>query len=171
MGLFDALFRSSEILGIAEETLEFALEASEDAHPNEYMAFLRASEAGDLGLDRDGQVITDVLVIPGTSSNPVSATVRTNMIPNDRTAVGSVHSHPNGVLRPSAEDLSTFTRGDVHIILGAPYGRTDWKAFDEEGQPRELDVLDVELPAGEDFFHFDQSDLDAAVGWDRGEEW
>jgi len=31
------LFRSSEILGIARETLEFALEASEATHPNEYM--------------------------------------------------------------------------------------------------------------------------------------
>jgi len=161
MGLFDSLFRSSEVLGIAEETLAFALEASEDAHPNEYMGFLRGTEARDLGLDRDGLVITDVLVIPGTTSNPVSATVKTNMIPNDRSAIGSVHSHPNGVLQPSAEDLATFTRGDVHIILGAPYRRRDWQAFDEEGQPRSLDVIDVALPEGEEFFHFDQADLDA----------
>jgi proteasome lid subunit RPN8/RPN11 len=160
MGLFDALFRSSEVLGIAEETLEFALEASEDTHPNEYMGFLRGTEARDLGLDRDGLVISDVLVIPGTTSNPVSATVKTNMIPNDRSAVGSIHSHPNGVLQPSAEDLATFTRGDVHIILGAPYRRHDWQAFDEEGRPRELEVIDVDLPEGEEFFHFDQADLD-----------
>ncbi|WP_248515702.1 Mov34/MPN/PAD-1 family protein [Salinarchaeum laminariae] len=164
MGLFGRLFRSSDLLGIAEETLEFALEASEDAHPNEYMAFLRGTEAHDLGLERDGIVITDVLVIPGTKSNSVSATVKTNMIPNDRSAVGSVHSHPNGVLQPSAEDLATFTRGDVHIIIGAPYRRTDWQAFDEEGQRRPLDVIDVELPEGDDFFHFDQADLDRTAG-------
>jgi len=48
MGLFDALFRSSEILGIAEETLEFAIESSEASHPNEYMGFLRGTEADRL---------------------------------------------------------------------------------------------------------------------------
>ena len=41
MGLFDALFRSSEILGIAEETLDFARQSSAAAHPDEYMGFLR----------------------------------------------------------------------------------------------------------------------------------
>lgn len=153
------LFRSSEILGIARDTLQFALEASEETHPNEYMGFLRGEDARKLGLDRKGQIITDVLVIPGTQSNPVSATVKSNMIPNDIRAVGSVHSHPNGALRPSNEDLRTFTKGDVHIIIGAPYGWGDWRAFDSEGKQRSLDVLDVELPE-EQFFDFTQEDID-----------
>lgn len=169
MGLFDSLFRSSEVLGIARETLEFALQASEETHPNEYMGMLRGTEAREVGLDRDGLVITDVLVIPGTESNSVSATVKTNMIPNDNKSLGSVHSHPNGVLRPSQADLATFTRGEVHIIIGAPYGRDDWKAFDSDGQPAELNVLDVDLPDDEEFFHFDQHDIDAEL--DRGRRW
>ncbi|MFB6166059.1 MAG: Mov34/MPN/PAD-1 family protein [Haloarculaceae archaeon] len=154
------LFRSGEVLGIAEGALEFALEASEDAHPDEYMGLLRGESARKLGLDRDGTVITDVLVIPGTTSNPVSATVKSNMIPNDVRAAGSIHSHPNGVLRPSDTDLGTFGKGKVHIIVGAPYGRSDWQAFDRNGDPRELDVLDVELPEGEEFFDFSQEDID-----------
>jgi len=160
MGLFGSLFRSSELLGIASETLEFALEASEDAHPNEYMGFLRGTDARDLGLDRDGTVITDVVVIPGTESNPVSATVKTSMKPNDMKSLGSVHSHPNGALRPSDADLATFGSGDVHIIIGAPYGRTDWRAFDRNGDPRDLDVLDVAVPDAADFFDFTQMDID-----------
>src|SRR6056297_1034695 len=48
------LFRSSEILGIAEDALQFALAASEDAHPHEYMGFLRGEDARSLGLERDG---------------------------------------------------------------------------------------------------------------------
>lgn len=167
MGLFDSLFRSSEVLGIAEETLQFALQASEDAHPDEYMGMLRGTEATRLGLDRDGLVITDVLVIPGTESNSVSATVKTNMIPNDNKSLGSVHSHPNGALRPSQEDLQTFTRGSAHVIIGAPYGRHDWQAFDSHGEPRDLEVIDVELPDADDFFHFDQHDIDEEL---RGEE-
>ncbi|UWG50277.1 Proteasome lid subunit RPN8/RPN11, contains Jab1/MPN domain metalloenzyme (JAMM) motif [Halalkaliarchaeum sp. AArc-CO] len=161
------LFRSRELLGIARETMEFILEASEETHPNEYMGFLRAEDARKFDLDRDGQVITDVLVIPGTVSNPMSATVKTNMKPNDIRSVGSVHSHPNGVLRPSDEDLMTFGQGQVHIIVGAPYGWSDWRAFDNEGERTKLDVLDVKLPE-EQFFDFTQEEIDAEL---RNEEY
>lgn len=158
------LFRSADVLGIAEETLSFALDASADTHPNEYMGMLRGTPASKLGMDADGTVITDVLVIPGTTANSVSATVRTSMIPNDMRRVGSVHSHPNGVLRPSDADLGTFGNGDVHIIIGAPYGRDDWRAFDRDGDPRELDVIDVALPDDEEFFDFTQADIDEELG-------
>jgi len=157
------LFRSVEVIGIAAETLEFAFEAAEGTHPDEYMGLLRGESARSLGLDRDGTVVTDVLVIPGTESNPVSATVKSNMIPNDMRAVGSVHSHPNGVLRPSDADLATFGSGEVHIILGAPYRQGDWRAFDRDGDPRSLDVLDVDLQSPEEFFDFDQSDIDSEL--------
>jgi len=153
------LFRSSEILGIAEQALEFALAASEETHPNEYMGLLRGEKASTVGLDESGTVLTDVLVIPGTESNSVSATVKTSMIPNDLRAAGSIHSHPNGVLRPSDADLATFGRNDVHIIVGAPYGPDDWQAFDRDGEPFDLPVLDVEPPE-EKFFDFTQEDLD-----------
>jgi proteasome lid subunit RPN8/RPN11 len=163
------LFRSSEILGIAEPALEFALAASEDSHPNEYMGMLRGEDARKVGLDEDGTVLTDVLVIPGTESNPVSATVKTNMVPNDLRAAGSVHSHPNGVLKPSDADLGTFGRNDVHIIIGYPYGKTDWRAFDREGEVIDLPVLDVEPPE-EEFFDITQDDIDRELrdgGFDR----
>ncbi len=156
------LFRSSEILGIAEGALEFALSASEEAHPNEYMGLLRGEDARTLDLDREGTVLTDVLVIPGTETNPVSATVKTSMVPNDLRAAGSVHSHPNGVLRPSDADLGTFGRNEVHIIIGAPYGRDDWQAFDRDGEPIDLSVLDVDPPE-EQFFDFTQADIDAQL--------
>ncbi len=153
------LFRSDELLGIAGETLEFILTASEQSHPNEYMGFLRADDANKLGLDREGQVITDVLVIPGTESGPTSASVKSIMQPNNVQSVGSVHSHPNGVLKPSDADLQTFGRGEVHIIVGAPYGWQDWQAFDSQGHETTLDVLDVE-PVDEQFFDITQEDID-----------
>jgi proteasome lid subunit RPN8/RPN11 len=153
------LFRSGEILGIAESALEFALAASAEAHPNEYMGLLRGDDASKLGLTESGTVLTDVLVIPGTETNPVSATLNTNMVPNDLRAAGSIHSHPNGVLRPSDADLGTFGRNRVHIIVGAPYGRDDWRAFDRDGQPIDLPVLDVDPPE-EEFFDITQADID-----------
>ena len=62
--LTPSLFRSGEILGIADDALRFALQASEDSHPSEYMGQLRGEDARKLGLDRDGTVITDVLIAP-----------------------------------------------------------------------------------------------------------
>ena len=153
------LFRSSEIIGIADDALQLALQASEDSHPNEYMGQLRGQDARTLGLDRDGTVVTDVLLAPGTKTNPTSAEFKPTYMPNDLDSVGSVHSHPNGVLRPSDADLATFGRGQVHIIVGAPYGRGDWRAFDREGQPKQLDVLNVDIP-DEQFFDFTQADID-----------
>ncbi len=160
MGLFDSLFSSREVLGIARETIDFALESAEQTHPNEYMGRLRAVPAAEVGLEEDGVVITDILVMPGTSSSPVQASVKSWVIPNDLRSVGSVHSHPNGVLRPSQQDIQTFGKGDVHIIMGAPYGASDWRAFDRQGKPRELPVLDVHVPDAEDFFDFTQADID-----------
>ncbi|WP_135663695.1 Mov34/MPN/PAD-1 family protein [Halorhabdus rudnickae] len=153
------LFRSEGVIGIAEAALSFAMAASRDSHPHEYMGMLRGEDARSLGLDRDGTVVTDVLIIPGTESNPVSATVKTSMIPNDIQSVGSIHSHPNGVLRPSDADLASFQRGDVHIIVGAPYERDDWQAFDSQGEPIDLDVVDIDPPE-ESFFDFTQADID-----------
>lgn len=160
MGLFDALFRSPTVLGIARETLEFARESAEMTHPNEYMGRLRGMPGDELGLREDGMVITDILVMPGTTSSPVQASVKEWVIPNDITSLGSIHSHPNGVLHPSDQDLRTFGKGDVHIILGAPYDRGDWQAFDRQGNRRELEVLDVTPPDHEEFFDFTQADID-----------
>ncbi|MEF8777361.1 MAG: Mov34/MPN/PAD-1 family protein [Natronomonas sp.] len=156
------LFRSSGVVGIADDALQFALRASEDSHPNEYMGQLRGQDARKLGLDREGTVITDVLLAPGTKTGPTSAEFKPSYMPNDLNSVGSIHSHPNGVLRPSDADLATFTRGKIHIIVGAPYRRSDWRAFDRDGEPTDLDVLDVEVP-DEQFFDFTQADIDSEL--------
>lgn len=154
------LFRSSEVIGIAESALEFALAASEETHPREYMGLLRGEEASAVGLDEEGTILTEVLVVPGTESSPTEAKFQSIQVPNDLRSAGSIHSHPNGVLRPSDADLATFTRNEVHIIIGAPYGHDDWQAFDTDGEPIDLPVYDVDPPE-EEFFDFTQEDLDA----------
>ena len=157
------LFRSSEVIGIAESALEFARAASEEAHPREYMGVLRAEEARSVGVDQDGAILTEVLVIPGTEANQVSASFNPSQVPNDLRAAGSIHSHPNGVLRPSDADLATFSSNEVHIIVGAPYGPDDWQAFDNDGRPIDLAVYEIDPPE-EEFFDFTQEDLDAMDG-------
>jgi len=159
------LFRSSAVLGIADETLEFVLETCADTHPNEFMGLLRAEEASSPRLHfhgrepGKGRVITDVLVIPGTKSGEAMASLRDEMVPANSGGVGTVHSHPSGSTRPSEEDLRTFSRkGARHIIVGRPYDRHTWRCYNAEGEPVELDVLDVEFDEepfgtqGEGFF-------------------
>lgn len=150
----------SRVLGIAEEALTFAREAAKDAHPDEFLGVMRATSADKLHLRDSGLVISDVLIIPGTVTGPVSASLQTNMVPNDSRTVGSVHSHPSGSLRPSDEDKGMFSTGSVHVILGAPYGPDDWQAFDRSAARTTLDVLDVRLPDPESFFDFTQADID-----------
>jgi len=163
------LFRSGDVIGIADDALTFALEASRETHPDEYMGLLRGERAREFDLTHEGLLVTDVLIIPGTESNPISATVKTSMIPNDFSSVGSVHSHPNGVLQPSQADLATFGKGQVHIIVGHPYGRDDWVALDREGKRRSLPVYDVDMGDDEEFFDFTQADIDAELGIDEDE--
>ncbi|GAA0658439.1 Mov34/MPN/PAD-1 family protein [Salarchaeum japonicum] len=155
------LFRSRrEVVGIAADTLSFALSAAADTHPDEYLGVLRGTPASDLGVDADGDIVTDVLVVPGTESSPVQATLQSNLVPNDSHTIGSIHSHPNGVLEPSAADRSMFGKWPVHVIMGAPYESDCWRSFDREGEPRSLDVFDVDLPDPESFFDFTQADID-----------
>ncbi|ERG99401.1 MAG: putative metal-dependent protease of the PAD1/JAB1 superfamily [Haloquadratum sp. J07HQX50] len=154
------LFGSTTVTGIAADAIEFAQSAAAETHPDEYMGLLRAESAKAVGLDRSGLLITEVMVVPGTTSSSTSATLNRSMVPNDMRTVGSIHSHPNGVLQPSDTDRNSFRSGSVHIIMGYPYERGDWAAFDPDGSERRLEVFEADLPDPESFFDFSEDDLD-----------
>lgn len=123
------------VKGIARDTLEFILEASRSTLPVEFAGLLQVED----------EIITEVLILPGTENSRMSALVRLYMLPNMQVA-GSVHSHPSGDLRPSEEDLIFFSRtGDHHIIAGPPFDLHSWACYDANGKRRELSVLDVEF--------------------------
>ncbi|QLC50058.1 Mov34/MPN/PAD-1 family protein [Methanolobus zinderi] len=127
--------KNTEIEGIARETLDFILEVSRSTYPNEFAGLLEA---------KDG-IITDVLFLPGTESSESNAVLKLFMMPNI-SAVGSVHSHPSSVIRPSKADLRLFSKtGTRHIITGHPYKSKNWKCYDGSGEIVDLPVLDVEL--------------------------
>lgn len=123
------------VKGIARDTLDFILEVSRSTYPNEFAGLLEAKNG----------IITDVLILPGTESSEVNAILKLFMMPNI-SAVGSVHSHPSSIIRPSKADLRLFSKtGSRHIIAGYPFERNNWKCFDGSGEVVELPVLDVEL--------------------------
>jgi len=138
--------RKRLVQGIAKDTLFFIMEASRSTLPLEFAGLLRA----------DDEIITEVLILPGTEASNRSALVRMYMLPNMR-IVGSVHSHPSSNLTPSIEDLIFFSKaGDHNMIVGPPFDDKSWRCYDSAGKRRDLMVLDVDL--GEDD-SFDEEDL------------
>ena len=127
--------KKKKVRGIARDTLHFILEASRSSEPNEFAGLLSV----------EGDIISDVLILPGTESSRMSALVRLYMLPNMSVA-GSAHSHPSGDLRPSEPDIIFFSRtGDYHLIVGPPFDMESWVCYDGGGRRRDLAVLDVEF--------------------------
>jgi len=127
--------KKKHVRGIARDTLDFILEASRSSMPDEFAGLLQV----------DDEIITDVLILPGTESSRMSALIRLYMLPNMKVA-GSAHSHPSSNIRPSKEDIAFFSRtGDYHIIVGPPFDKSSWTCYDSLGQRRELLVIDVEF--------------------------
>lgn len=123
------------VRGIARDTLRFILEASRSSSPMEFAGLLQVDE----------EVITEVLILPGTESSRMSALVRLYMLPNMSVA-GSAHSHPSGDLRPSEQDLIFFSRtGDFNIIVGPPFDEQSFACYDSAGRMRDLEILDVDF--------------------------
>jgi proteasome lid subunit RPN8/RPN11 len=123
------------ITGIAAATLEFILEVSKSTHPREFLGLLCA----------EGNLIAEVVMLPGTLSSDESATMRRDMIPLGLAAVGSVHSHPHaGAVRPSTQDLLVFAKtGNYHIIVCYPYTWQSWSCYTARGERQELKIVDA----------------------------
>ncbi len=120
--------------GIKRSVLGLIMESSRASYPDEFSAVLAQTREG---------LIDDLLLIPGTVQGDAHAIMQFYQIPSGFRLAGSVHSHPSGVCEPSDADLNFFSRlGDTHIIAGRPYSMTSWRAYDAEGGPLHLDVVD-----------------------------
>jgi proteasome lid subunit RPN8/RPN11 len=118
---------------ISRRCLDSALACGRSAYPNEFGGVLRSDEPG---------VITDLLLVPGTTAGRRHANFMLYMLPVDLGVTGTVHSHPSGALHPSEADLNLFRHwGRRHVILGAPFGPGQWRAYDGNGREVSLDVV------------------------------
>jgi proteasome lid subunit RPN8/RPN11 len=131
----DGMAGKKHVKGISQELLDLVLEASKSSHPHEFAALLR---------EVDG-VISEMLLVPGTTSNDTSARMLLDMMPLDLSVVGSAHSHPVHDLRFSDEDLHMFgAKGIYNIIVAYPYRKDDWICYDPRGQRVDLPVIATE---------------------------
>lgn len=121
-----------KVTRIESGTVSLLLKMGMQAHPNEFAALLSEGEG----------VIREVNLIAGTTGSQDSATMYFDMVPFMLGIAGSAHSHPNGVIRPSTQDLRFFSRsGRCHIIVGYPYGEEDWGCFGTDGTPLQIEVI------------------------------
>jgi proteasome lid subunit RPN8/RPN11 len=131
----DVMAGKKQVKGIAKGLLDLVLEASKSSHPHEFAVLLR---------EVDG-VISEMLLVPGTTSNDTSARMLLDMMPLDLSVVGSAHSHPVPDLRYSDEDLHMFgAKGIYNIIVAYPYGEQDWVCYNPRGQRVDLPVIEQE---------------------------
>ena len=120
------------IRGIRQDLIRLLLQMGRESHPNEFVALIT---------EKDG-IMNEVNLLPGTIAGSDSAALLYDMMPLDTHLAGSAHSHPNGVLAPSAADVGFFPRtGRFHIIIGFPYRRKDWRCFTVDGTPCDLEVI------------------------------
>ncbi len=118
---------------ITRRALDSALASARSAYPNEFGGVLRADPPG---------VISELLLLPGTTAGRRHANFQLWMLHADLSVAGTVHSHPSGALHPSAADLRLFRSwGRRHLILGAPYGPGAWRAYDGNGRETRLGVV------------------------------
>lgn len=124
-------------IGITESTLKTISESAKSSHPNEFLSFLTGKEASEFeDIDQDeGYVINDFYIIPGTESNPSSASVSSINIPVTPNILGTLHTHPSGSQEPSNADLNMFRSKQVNIIMGYPYTLNSWTAYSSAGEP------------------------------------
>jgi proteasome lid subunit RPN8/RPN11 len=119
---------------ITRRCLDSALACAGSAFPNEFGGILRADVPG---------VITDLLLLPGTTAGRRHANFQLHMMPVDLGVAGTVHSHPSGALHPSQADVTLFRHwGKAHLILGYPFSGGSWRSYDGNGRERPIKVVD-----------------------------
>ncbi|MBI3588530.1 Mov34/MPN/PAD-1 family protein [Candidatus Micrarchaeota archaeon] len=120
---------------IDSATLDSCLMAARNTHPDEFIGLLRGEE-------RNGVVgVSGLLLAPFAEFHPDHSSFSEWHLPAGLGAVGTVHSHPNGVLLPSRQDKLLFGRsGPAHLILGPPYARSSAAFFGRDGKPLEFAI-------------------------------
>jgi proteasome lid subunit RPN8/RPN11 len=118
---------------ITRKCLSLIFESSKSNYPQEFGALLRV----------DKNTIIEVILLPGTISGDSHAIFHLHMLPVDYSVVGTVHSHPSSIARPSDADLDLFSHfGRIHIIVGvSPFGDVTWKAYDYMGHMVSMEII------------------------------
>ena len=121
---------------IKREVIVSILEYAAACHPREGILLLRGRADGK-------RVVVEEVEVPPLSTHGLGfSSFQPYMLPIDFSIIGTAHSHPSGILEPSATDINMFY-GIIMVIAAYPY-RTerDLAIFDGEGRRLKYKIID-----------------------------
>ncbi|MGV8087353.1 MAG: Mov34/MPN/PAD-1 family protein [Candidatus Woesearchaeota archaeon] len=118
---------------ITQETTDNIITFAKNAHPKEFVAFL------------DGKIVNKTLTINKLLYQHYHST-KNSASPvfhfPDKTFYGSVHSHPGYNNEPSSADKEFFRKlGIIHIIICKPYTVNTIKAYNQDGEEININIV------------------------------
>jgi len=116
--------------------LRSILEYAKSCHPKEGILLLRGKTTGDYVLVEEVEI--PPLAVHGDNFSGFPP----HMLPIDFSIVGTAHSHPSGMLRPSIGDLNNFY-GRFMVITAYPYrSELDVAVYDGRGRRVKYEVVE-----------------------------
>ncbi len=112
--------------------LQSALLACRNVYPHEFIGLFR---------EKNG-VLEELMLAPLAEYGRAHSSFSEIHLPLDPSLVATLHSHPNGVLLPSKQDVRFFSsRGKWHFISGYPYRLQDVACYDNKGKRVMIEVV------------------------------
>jgi len=122
------------LVQIPSNILEAIYAGGKELYPRESFLLLRGKK------HKDAISITDLLLAPFAIHGEGEVHFNSHMFGGDLSLVGTVHSHPNGYIRPSDVDLNYFF-GRILMIIGPPFeGKSCVAAYDSNGDEIPIEV-------------------------------
>lgn len=116
------------------DLFEGLVQLAKDNHPYEVFLLLR-------GRIENCRVRVDELVFPlGATFGLNFSSFQPYNLPLDPSIIGSIHSHPSGISKPSIQDMHAFY-GVVMVILAYPYDLASSSAYDKSGKAIRIKLI------------------------------
>ena len=103
---------------IKREMLSYILKNAQGVHPREMILLLRGKTC------KNQTTITDLIVPPLATHGKGFSGFQSHMLPIDFSLIGTAHSHPSGVAKPSLADLH-HSFGRIIMIAAFPYNNEE----------------------------------------------
>ncbi|MEM1993910.1 MAG: hypothetical protein QXW32_00300 [Nitrososphaerales archaeon] len=117
----------AKMVYLLEDVIKGMLDYFKALHPMEGILLLRGR------VKKDAIYVEQLILPPNSIQGEGFSSFSPYALPLDLSIVGLAHSHPNGVLKPSIEDLNNFY-GRLMVIATYPYrSEEDIGVFDREG--------------------------------------
>lgn len=119
---------------LKRSVVESLLAYSRGNHPKESILLLRGKPS------RGNLTVNEIVIPPLAVHGRQFSNFPLHMLPIDFSIIGTAHSHPSGVLAPSATDLNNFY-GRLMVIVAYPYrSERNIAVFNREGNTVRFNV-------------------------------